>query len=214
MTSTRRPRADIVRNPPPSDVDRAPSDVVRTLFRTVFDGLFVVDDSRRLLRVNEPAARLLGVPTDQIVDRRIEDYTPSELWPLLQRLWNRFTEQGTLRGRYEILRSDRSRGLVEYRAARNFRPGEHLIAAREIGPPQLGAASARSDPRGGVQALTPREREVLQLAADGRRTQDIAELLILSPRTVKTHFEHAYEKLGVRDRATAVAECLRRGLID
>jgi DNA-binding CsgD family transcriptional regulator len=180
----------------------------------VFDALLVVDDSRRLLRVNEPAARLLGARADQIVDRRIEDYTPSELWPLLQRLWSRFTQQGTLHGRYEILRGDRSRGLVEYRAAWDFRPGEHLIAAREVAPPKLAAASARSNPRGEIQALTPREREVLQLAADGRRTKDIAELLTLSPRTVKTHFEHAYEKLGTRDRAGAVAEGMRRGLID
>jgi DNA-binding CsgD family transcriptional regulator len=36
----------------------------------------------------------------------------------------------------------------------------------------------------------------------------------VSTGTVKTHFEHAYEKLGARDRAAAVAECLRRGRID
>jgi two-component system nitrate/nitrite response regulator NarL len=68
--------------------------------------------------------------------------------------------------------------------------------------------------RGEVPVLTPREREVLQFAAYGRRTREIAELLNVSAGTVKTHFEHAYEKLGARDRAAAVAECLRRGLID
>ncbi|MEA2285186.1 MAG: two-component system, NarL family, nitrate/nitrite response regulator NarL, partial [Solirubrobacteraceae bacterium] len=42
----------------------------------------------------------------------------------------------------------------------------------------------------------------------------IAEQLFLSPATVKTHFEHIYEKLGVGDRAAAVAQALRTGLID
>ena len=41
----------------------------------------------------------------------------------------------------------------------------------------------------------------------------IAERLVLSPATVKTHFEHVYEKLGVGDRAAAVAHGLRVGLI-
>jgi two-component system nitrate/nitrite response regulator NarL len=39
-------------------------------------------------------------------------------------------------------------------------------------------------------------------------------MLVLSPATVKTHFEHAYEKLEVSDRASAVAKALRLGLIE
>jgi hypothetical protein len=42
---------------------------------------------------------------------------------------------------------------------------------------------------------------------------EVAEQLVLSPSTVKTHFEHIYEKLGVGDRAAAVAQALRSGLI-
>jgi DNA-binding NarL/FixJ family response regulator len=63
-------------------------------------------------------------------------------------------------------------------------------------------------------SLTAREREVLQLATRGHSTHEIAEVLFLSSATVKTHFQRAYAKLGVRDRASAVAECLRRGLIE
>jgi DNA-binding NarL/FixJ family response regulator len=61
--------------------------------------------------------------------------------------------------------------------------------------------------------LTPRELEVLQLAAEGRSTSEIADALYLSSVTVKTHFQHIYKKLGARDRTAAVAECMRRGLI-
>lgn len=62
--------------------------------------------------------------------------------------------------------------------------------------------------------LTARELEVLQLAAEGFRGRAIAERLVVSPATVKSHFEHIYSKLGVADRAAAVATGLRQGLID
>ena len=63
-------------------------------------------------------------------------------------------------------------------------------------------------------ALTPRELEVLQLAARGFGGRQIAERLVVSPATVRTHFEHIYEKYGVSDRASAVAKALRDGIID
>jgi len=61
--------------------------------------------------------------------------------------------------------------------------------------------------------LTARELEVLQLAALGRSPTQIAEEMNLSPATIKRHFERAYAALGVRDRAAAVGEAMRRGLI-
>jgi PAS domain S-box-containing protein len=67
---------------------------------------------------------------------------------------------------------------------------------------------------GRARSLTPRELEVLQLAADGFSGRKIAERLVVSPSTVKTHFDHIYEKLGVSDRAAAVATGLRLGLIE
>jgi PAS domain S-box-containing protein len=63
-------------------------------------------------------------------------------------------------------------------------------------------------------ALTPRELEVLELAAQGCSGREIAERLVVSPATVRTHFEHIYEKYGVSDRASAVAKALREGLIE
>jgi PAS domain S-box-containing protein len=63
-------------------------------------------------------------------------------------------------------------------------------------------------------SLTPRELEVLQLAAVGKSGPRIAKELFVSPTTVKTHFEHIYSKLGVPDRPSAVAAALRLGLIE
>lgn len=62
-------------------------------------------------------------------------------------------------------------------------------------------------------ALRDRELEVLQKLSDGRSTKEIAEDLYVSKETVKTHLKHIYTKLGVRDRAKAVAEAFRRGLV-
>ena len=61
--------------------------------------------------------------------------------------------------------------------------------------------------------LTRREIELLQLAADGLTGPMIAEELVLSRATVRTHFENIYSKLVVRDRAGAVAKGMRLGLI-
>jgi PAS domain S-box-containing protein len=69
--------------------------------------------------------------------------------------------------------------------------------------------------RGELEAplLTPRELEVLQLAAQGLSARSTAERLVVSPGTVRTHFENIYPKLGVSDKASAVAVALRLGLI-
>jgi len=62
--------------------------------------------------------------------------------------------------------------------------------------------------------LTAREREVLTLLAEGLTGPQIAERLIVALPTVKTHQARLYEKLGVSERAAAVAEAMRRGLLE
>ena len=62
-------------------------------------------------------------------------------------------------------------------------------------------------------ALCKREREVLQLVADGASNREVAARLFISEASVKTHLQHIYDKLDVRDRAAAVAEGYRRGLL-
>jgi two-component system nitrate/nitrite response regulator NarL len=63
-------------------------------------------------------------------------------------------------------------------------------------------------------ALSPREREVLVLIAEGLSAPDVGRRLHLSPATVKTHLQNLYEKLGVSDRAAAVARAMRLGLLE
>ncbi len=63
-------------------------------------------------------------------------------------------------------------------------------------------------------ALTSREQEVLALLAEGRTAQKIGAELHLSEATIKTHLHNLYEKLGVSDRAAAVATAMRWGLLE
>jgi two-component system, NarL family, nitrate/nitrite response regulator NarL len=92
-----------------------------------------------------------------------------------------------------------------------------VARGRTVVPPELAAGLAgeirsRAQPRGPV--LSERERQVLGAFARGLSVPQVAAELFLSVSTVKTHTQRLYEKLGVSDRAAAVAEGMRRGLVE
>jgi DNA-binding NarL/FixJ family response regulator len=66
----------------------------------------------------------------------------------------------------------------------------------------------------GIEQLTARELEVLELMARGRTNQEIAASLFLGERTVKTHVGNVFAKLDARDRAAAILLAIRAGLVD
>lgn len=68
--------------------------------------------------------------------------------------------------------------------------------------------------KGDTDALTAREAEVIRMIADGLSVPQMAAKLILAPSTVKTHVQNLYDKLGVSDRGAAVAEAMRRRLLE
>ena len=89
--------------------------------------------------------------------------------------------------------------------------GRDVISA-DLAAGLAGEIRRRNEP--GVPVLSPREREVLKLIASGRSIPAIAKELYLAPSTVKTHVQRLYEKLGVSDRAAAVAEAMRSKLLE
>jgi two-component system, NarL family, response regulator LiaR len=85
------------------------------------------------------------------------------------------------------------------------------IARRVLqGSSRSQAAASPQKPR---FALSQREHEVLQLIVDGLSNQEIADRLILSAETIKTHIRHIMEKLAVSDRTQAAVKALRERLL-
>jgi DNA-binding NarL/FixJ family response regulator len=80
-----------------------------------------------------------------------------------------------------------------------------------------GPAGGAGGPAGagapGAETLSAREEEILELVAAGTTNREAAARLFTSEATVKTHLLHIYAKLGVSDRAAAVAEGFNRGLL-
>jgi two-component system nitrate/nitrite response regulator NarL len=103
-------------------------------------------------------------------------------------------------------------------------PSEQVIEAvrrcargEEVLPPELArgvASEVRKRARGSAMVLTQRELEVVRLIAEGLSVPVISRQLHLSPATVRTHVQKLYEKLGVSDRGAAVAEAMRRRLLE
>jgi len=71
----------------------------------------------------------------------------------------------------------------------------------------------RNEGRDPQELLTEREREILQLVAEGRTNQEIADQLTLSIKTIQTHRAHIMEKLDAHDRTDLVKHAIRMGMI-
>jgi DNA-binding NarL/FixJ family response regulator len=98
-------------------------------------------------------------------------------------------------------------------------PEELFLAVRDAAAGRIGLASeVVGDLVGHVVSprpeLTDREREVVRLMADGHSNRSIAKSLYLSEATIKTHLVRIYRKLGADNRAAAVSEAVRRGLLE
>ncbi len=93
-----------------------------------------------------------------------------------------------------------------YRAVRAAARGEAVLS-----PPV--ATRVLRAARSNEPALSAREVEILELVARGTTNREAAERLFISEATVKTHLIHIYAKLGVPDRASAVAAAYDRGLL-
>ena len=112
-----------------------------------------------------------------------------------------------------VLKSAADRDLVE--ACRAAMRGEPFLYPRggpraRPRPPRARAArrGAPTDP------LTPREQEVVKLIAEAHTNDEIAELLVISKKTVERHRANILEKLGMRDRVELTRYAIRRGLVE
>lgn len=139
---------------------------------------------------------------------RTEADPAADLMQTLSELADLAEQEDSLRLQLDarLLQSDLAAALGNEREADTFRQQAHELARREgfvTPPPAPGESPDEESPLEGV--LTPREREVMGLIAEGLRNKAIAKRLFISLSTVKRHVANIYAKLGVTHRTAAVA---------
>jgi DNA-binding NarL/FixJ family response regulator len=93
--------------------------------------------------------------------------------------------------------------------------GEHYISSRVSAHLVSGMVEGRAAGEGSpLDFLTPRQREILQMVAEGKSTKEIAFALEVSVKTVETHRATLMDRLGIHDVAGLVVFAIKNGLID
>jgi PAS domain S-box-containing protein len=178
-------------------------------FERSLNPTLLLDDGRRYVDVNEAACSFLGLSRDQVVGRKLDDFLVPEVRETLAETWPRFLAMGRHAGFFELVRPDGSVRKTMYSSIAHVTPGRHLTVYLLDGKaPDEGSSSARTSPR-----LSPRQRDVIELVAEGLTSTQIAERLGVSPETVRTHLRNARLKLGASTKAQAVAVAMLRGEI-
>jgi DNA-binding NarL/FixJ family response regulator len=123
---------------------------------------------------------------------------------------------------YAALRAGASGFLVKDTPPRDLLRAIEIVAAGDalLAPgvtrrliAEFAARRDPAEPPPGLAELTPREREITRLVAEGLSNAEIAGRLVISPLTAKTHISNILRKLGCRDRAALVAVAYESGLV-
>jgi DNA-binding NarL/FixJ family response regulator len=110
-----------------------------------------------------------------------------------------------------VLKSGADQDLVE--ACRAAMRDEPFLYPKAVGA-LIRDYLQRADRSDTGEVLTPRELELVKLIAEAHSTKEIAELLVISPKTVERHRANILEKLGMRDRVELTRYAIRRGLVE
>jgi DNA-binding NarL/FixJ family response regulator len=111
-----------------------------------------------------------------------------------------------------VLKSDADQDIVE--AVRRTMRGQSFLYPSAISTLVRDYVDrGRPDDEGQLDILTPRELQVLKLIAEAHTSKEIAQELVISPKTVERHRQNILDKLGMSDRVELTRYAIRRGLI-
>jgi PAS domain S-box-containing protein len=192
--------------------DRQPDDWERffwTIFERSANAISLVDDRGVNIEVNEAMSRLLGIPRSELVGTRIEEHVEPAERATVEQEWRELWELGDRSGERTAMRVDGTRLRVCY-AARTGVVGDRKLVVLVLTEPEPEQAPAEPSQLG---ELTRREREILHLVALGKSSPEIADGLVISTETVRTHVRNAMTKVGARTRAQLVAIALADRLV-
>jgi len=161
-----------------------------------------------------------GAPRIAVVDLRLSDGTALELVPELKAMGSKVVVFTSADDSYSV-RSAYAAGAAGY----VLKSADHAVMLDALNTvlndqvhvdssvASLLVAGVQGAPQGGAQQLTPREIDVLKLAADGMSNNQIAERLGVTALAVKGHFVRIGRKLGANDRTQMVVEAMRADLL-
>jgi PAS domain S-box-containing protein len=177
--------------------------------------MVLVDNRRRYLEVNPPARLLFRLSLAEMRSLTVEDLVPPDGVPGMMQAWERALRVGFVTGTRELPGPNGGRLPIVYYGLANALPGRHVgaFAPADWSSDELGLFDGNDGAWTSPALLTAREREILQLVADGLSGPEAAAQLVVSPATVKSHFRNIHQKLEVPNRAAAVAKAMRLGYI-
>jgi PAS domain S-box-containing protein len=105
---------------------------LRAVFDASFDAIFITDADRRHVDMNPAAEELYGRSRDQVIGRRIEDFTSPDVRSAIETSWRQFVSADVITGEYDLPRADGSLRHVEYSARPNFLPDLNIAFVRDV----------------------------------------------------------------------------------
>jgi DNA-binding CsgD family transcriptional regulator len=173
--------------------------------------MVMVDAERQHVEANRPARLWFRLSLEEMRTYVIDDLAPPDQVEVFEREWARQLETGCVAGQHLGVKPERV--TIVYCALADVLPGRHVIVYAPDWPEDE-LDIIEDDGPDPSASLTPREIEVLKLAAAGTGIRELSEELGLTSSTTRTHLKHIYAKLGVHNRTAAVTTAMRLGLID
>jgi PAS domain S-box-containing protein len=187
------------------------SGLFASAFRQSRNAMVLLDDARRHVDVNGAYLNLLGYARADVIGKPFYRFVAGD--PVFaEEQWEAALAAGDFTGQADLVTADGGRVSVQWAAHVEVVTGQRRVLGVALSTSRWGghfrrATSARPD----TGALSDRERQVVRLVADGHSGPEIADELLISHETVRTHVRNAMTKLGTRSRAHLVAKSIAEG---
>jgi PAS domain S-box-containing protein len=112
-------------------------EILEAVFEHMPQAVLIADDDGCYVEVNKAAEKLLGIPREKILGRKISDFVAPINQKNAVKLWERFVADGLQSGTFVISRADGTDRIIDYVAKLNFLPGLHLSVALDVTESQL-----------------------------------------------------------------------------